>query len=209
MTDVAARPSPFVDWGVASLALPGERTSGDLHIVHPTADGVLVGVVDGLGHGEEAALAARRAVDTLGRFGHESVISLARRCHEALVGTRGVVMSLAVFGVAEATVTWLGIGNVEGVLVRADRKAVPPTETIVQRGGVVGYELPPLRASVISVVPKDTLFLATDGIRAGFTSGLQLQDPPQRLADQILAQGAKRTDDALVLVARYRGGGEG
>ena len=64
--------------------------------------------------------------------------------------------------------------------------------------------LPPLRAAVMSIAPGDTLVFATDGIRAGFLAGLKLTDQPQPLADHILADHAKRTDDGLVLVARYR-----
>ncbi len=49
----------LIDWGVATLMLAGERESGDLHLVKPVGTGVLVSVVDGLGHGAEAAAAAR------------------------------------------------------------------------------------------------------------------------------------------------------
>jgi phosphoserine phosphatase RsbX len=199
-----ADPSPLLEWGFASVALRGETMSGDLHLVQPFADGggVLVGAVDGLGHGEEAAAAARRAVETLQTFAHESVIALIRRCHEALHRTRGVVMSLASFQRRDDTMTWLGVGNVEGMLLRADPAAA--RETILLRGGVVGYELPQLRGTVVPITPGDTLLFATDGIRAGFDVGLNPADPPQRLADQILARCTTGTDDALVLVARYK-----
>jgi len=200
--------SPFLDWGFAAAPLSGETMSGDLHLVQPFADGggVLVGAVDGLGHGEEAAMAARRAVDTLQAFAHESVIALIRRCHEALHRTRGVVMSLASFNGQDDTMTWLGVGNVEGMLLRAEPGVGPAAarETIILRGGVVGYELPQLRATVVPIAPGDTLIFTTDGIRAGFEVGLPPTDPPQRLADQILARHATGTDDALVLVARYQ-----
>jgi hypothetical protein len=51
----------------------------------------------------------------------------------------------------------------------------------------------------------DTLVLATDGIRASFAEELSLRDPPQQIADHILARFGKDTDDALVLVARFVG----
>ncbi len=84
--------SSLLEWGVATLTLAGQSESGDLHLVREVGGGVLVAVVDGLGHGEEAALAARLAVTTLDRFAGEPVGSLVQRCHEALLGTRGVVM---------------------------------------------------------------------------------------------------------------------
>jgi hypothetical protein len=50
------------------------------------------------------------------------------------------------------------------------------------------------------------LVLATDGIRHDFVANLN-PGPPQAMADRILHQYAKGTDDALVLVAQYLGGG--
>jgi len=197
---------PFLDWGVASAALPGETTSGDLHVVRPSTKGVLVAVVDGLGHGEEAAAAAQRAAVTLMQHGNESVIALVRRCHRALIGTRGVAMSLATFNPADDSLTWLGIGNVEGLLLRTDPRTSRPMEAILLRSGVVGLELPQLRASVTTLAPGDLLVMATDGIRSGFAERLSAAQATQRLADQILADYRKSTDDALVLVARYLGG---
>ena len=195
----------LIDWGVATLTLPGERESGDLHLVKPVRAGVLVSVVDGLGHGADAAAAARAAVAALNRHAQESVLLLLQRCHEALAGTRGVVVSVALFDRTDGSMTWLGVGNVEGVLLYADAGGRRGRERLVTRGGIVGSELPPLRAEVLAVAPGDTLVLATDGIQSGFADELTVDAPPQQLADQILARSGKSTDDALVLVARYVG----
>ena len=195
----------LIEWGVATLTLPGERESGDLHLVKPVRAGVLVSVVDGLGHGAEAAAAARAAVAALSRHAQESVLPLLQRCHQALAGTRGAVVSVALFDRADGSMTWLGVGNVEGVLLYADAGGRRGRERLVTRGGIVGSELPPLRAEVLAVAPGDTLVLATDGIQSGFADDLAVDAPPQQLADQILARSGKSTDDALVLVARYVG----
>ncbi|MGH2625432.1 MAG: SpoIIE family protein phosphatase [Anaerolineales bacterium] len=203
-TAVAGRP-PLLEWGVATHTLPGQVECGDLHVIQPFAGGVMVGVVDGLGHGEEAAAAAKLAVATLSKRPEESVLSLVRHCHRALRGTRGVVMSIASLSGADDAMTWLGIGNVEGVLYRADAQGAPDRESILLRGGVVGYELPPLRAVMVPISRGDTLLLATDGIRAGFADDPALAESPQRLADHILAKYARETDDALVLAVRYLG----
>lgn len=193
-----------LEWGVASYPLAGEPESGDLHIVKPHAHGVLVGVVDGLGHGSEAAHAAKVAVDTLERNFQESVISLIRRCHEQLLQTRGAVMSLAAFDFRDETLTWIGIGNVEGVFSKMDTNLAQSNIHILHRGGVVGYQLPQLHASVISASPGDTLILATDGIRPEFFDTLSLRDTPERIAGDVVDRFRKDSDDSLVLVARYR-----
>ena len=196
----------LIEWGVAELALGGQVENGDCCVVQPFAGGVLLAAVDGLGHGHEAAAAARVAAATLEQFASEPLAALFYRCHERLRHTRGAVMSLASFHAGEPTMTWLGVGSVEGVLQRAGPSGSPASETLLLRSGVVGSHLPALRASVHPVNPGDTLILATDGIRRGFAEEVVRVVPPQRAADRILARYARGTDDALVLVARYRGG---
>jgi len=192
-----------VEWHVAGSSRPGEMDSGDLHLVQYFADGVLLGVVDGLGHGEEAAAAGRAAIEVLAESAQDPVISLVERCHERLRPTRGVVLSLASFKVKERTMTWMGVGNVEGAFLRGDPDAVPRQESLLLRSGVVGGSLPRLSASIIPVMPGDMLIFATDGIRSDFLTDVNPGDSPQRIADRIFAEYARQTDDALVLVTRF------
>jgi len=193
---------PLLDWGVATRTMAGERECGDGHLVVGFPRGGLVAVVDGLGHGGEAAVATRAAVATLAEHPDQPVAGLLQRCHERLRGTRGAVMTLASFCRADETLTWLGVGNVEGVLLRANPLALPARESILLRGGVVGYEIPALRPATHPLAAGDTLVLATDGVQSGFADGLAIDLSPAELADHILRRHGKDTDDALVLVAR-------
>ena len=63
MPDRAAREP--VEWGVAMRCRRGEATSGDLAVVTLLPEGVLVAGIDGLGHGQEAARAARKAAEVV------------------------------------------------------------------------------------------------------------------------------------------------
>ena len=201
----------LIEWGVAGRPCAGQTESGDQFCVEAGAPGgkrALVAVVDALGHGQEAAAAARIAIATLGKGGAESPIGLMGNCHQALHGTRGVVMSLAAFRAADHTMTWLGVGNVEGILLRRDRQGKPGQEVLLARPGVVGGQLPGLAASTIPVARGDLLIFATDGIREGFADGANPRHPPQQTADWILEEFGRETDDALVVVARYTGGGQ-
>jgi negative regulator of sigma-B (phosphoserine phosphatase) len=195
----------IIEWGSASLTMAGEAQSGDTHVVKGLPHGALLAAIDGLGHGEEAAAAANIAARVLQAAGNEPLISLLKRCHERLHSTRGVVLSLAFFNAVDETMTWVGVGNVEAVLQRADPAADPGYESLVLRNGVVGSRLPLLHAAIVPVMRGDTLIFATDGVRREFTERLARGDGPQQLADKILGQYAKGTDDALVLVARYVG----
>ncbi len=206
LAEMIDKHNSIIEWGVASATLPGQTESGDLYFLKESSDNVLAGVVDGLGHGKEAAIAARMTIETLQQHPEESVITLLQLAHEKLRTTRGVVLSLASFNARENMMTWLGVGNVEGILFRADANAVPPRELVPLRGGVVGYQLPQPFASVVQISPGDTLLFFTDGIRSGFHESKKIcSDPPDKIANDIYWRYGKGTDDALVLVVRYRG----
>lgn len=196
---------PVIEYGVARLALPGQNESGDQHVVSCNQSGVLLAAVDGIGHGEEAANAAKAATSILKAGTNEPVISLVGQCHEKLRPTRGVVMSLASIDISHGMMTWLGIGNVKGVLMRADARNGNGPETLLLRGGVVGAQLPPLQATVLPISRGDTVYFVTDGVRSEFVDSLTTRENPQRAADRILDQFRSGNDDALVLVARLIG----
>jgi len=199
------RQAPPVEWGLAERCRPGGTESGDRHVVQPSAAGVLLAAVDGLGHGEQAAVAARLATAILEEHADEPVAALVERCHAALARTRGVVMTLASLSARDLTMSWLGVGNVAGVLARADAGGGAQQELLLLRGGVVGQKLPHLQPALLTTAAGDTLLLATDGVRSDFADSLAPGLSPQQLADRILARHGKDTDDALVLVARVHG----
>jgi phosphoserine phosphatase RsbX len=205
MTAASLQREQGIEWSVASRALPGERMSGDLHVVAGWADGVLAGVVDGLGHGDEAMAAARTAVAVLEEHAGQSVIALVRRCHEALRGTRGAVMTLVSVDHREQTATTVGVGNVETVLFRANPLARPRRESVLLRGGVVGYNLPQLQASVFPLAAGDVVVFATDGLREDFAELVTETETVSKLAGRVMARKFRGTDDALVLAFRYLG----
>jgi serine/threonine protein phosphatase PrpC len=195
------------DHGVAIAPRPGEVECGDRHLVQPHEHGVLIAVMDGLGHGAEAAETAAAAAEALSRHADESVVTMVRACHEALRGSRGVALAVAAYDRRDGTVTWLGVGNVDAVLIRASPEVYPRAEHVLLRAGVIGHRLPPLYAAVLTVGDGDTLVMATDGVRGGFAQAVRNGDDPQETADRILAGFSTRSDDALVLVGRFKADG--
>jgi serine phosphatase RsbU (regulator of sigma subunit) len=202
-----ARRRRLVDWGVAAHTKAGETTSGDRYVVAPFREGLLVGAVDGLGHGREAAAAAARATRVLEREPEVPLPELVRRCHDALIDTRGVVLSLATISAPLRTLTWIGVGNVEGLVLRSDPAASPASEALLLRGGVVGYQLPQLSVAVLAVSPGDVVVFATDGVRPDFPAGARAGESPQHLAERLLRVYGRETDDALVLAVEILGSG--
>lgn len=195
----------MIEWATASRAAAVGQESGDACLVHVDSDEALVAVADGLGHGPNAASAAREAIALLGEARQGPPVLAFRRCHEGLRSTRGAALSVAWFDGTRGTMTWMGVGSVEGVLLRSQLQPDSNHETLLLRGGVVGRQLPPLHASVVSVSPGDTLVLATDGIRPRFACELKSSNSLQQMADAILSKFGVDTDDAMVLVVRYLG----
>lgn len=197
----------FVDYGVSTLAYDMATGSGDKYLVQSFDQGVLLALIDGLGHGPPAAEAAGIAVQVLKEHAGDPVITLTNRCHRALRLTRGAAMSLACVDLTALSMTWIGVGNVSGLLVRAASANLPEQEALLMRAGVVGHTLPALRVAVVPVFLGDTLIFITDGVAPAFTDDIGVNGTPQNIADHILRLHNKGTDDATVLVVRF--GGEG
>jgi len=184
------RDVPSVDYGIAIRALDGE--SGDLHLVQSFAGGALVAVADGLGHGPEAAVAAKAAMATLAAHPGAAVPRLMKACHEALKGTRGAVLSLASIDAGAGRMSWTGIGNVEAMLLHPTANGMRKRDAIMLQGGILGHRYPSPRVATLPIEPGDLLAFATDGIHADFEKEIHFANPLQISADRVLARCGKR-----------------
>jgi len=189
--------------GEAGAPLAGESRSGDLAVFAPYEGGALVATIDGLGHGPAAAAASEVAAGILTERPDDQPEALLKRCHNALRTTRGVVATLAWFDLASGGLTWTGIGNVEGRLVRAARKRGDSDDSPTLFGGVLGWSLPAVRVVRTELQPGDCLVMATDGVAADFGSSLMPGVPAEEQAKRVLASHARGSDDALVVAVRY------
>ena len=202
----AGSPTPGVEWGAAIRPLRGQTESGDLYVVSPWRRGVVLAAIDGLGHGRESAAAARTAGAAVEQEPDGDVLALLTRAHQAARRTRGAVMSIAALDTQAHLLSWCGVGNVEGVLLRSNGSEILQRESLMLRAGVLGDRLPPIQAAVLPVSYGDILVFATDGVRRGFLHEAGISGTAQQMADEILGKHATGMDDALVLVARYIGG---
>jgi serine phosphatase RsbU (regulator of sigma subunit) len=194
-----------LEWAVAGSALPGQDVSGDYWVAADRGGTGLLGVIDGLGHGADAAVAARRAAKVLMENLAEPLDALLVLCHHALSETRGAAITLAAIDPEEESLTWLGVGNVAAMVVRAAPGGPVTVAGAPLRGGIVGFQLPSfLRPEPVKIRPGDLVIMGTDGLTAGFDEGITLGYTIVEVAQGILSRCAKGTDDALVLVTRQR-----
>ncbi len=195
----------LIEWAVASAQAEHELESGDASVVIEGGTRALVAVIDALGHGPEAAATARQARTALLQAAGLEPAAMLQRCHQQLLRSRGAAISLCAFDGEEGALTWVGVGNVEGLLVRVTPEGTSVRESLLTRGGVVGYQLPALRPATLRIQRGDLLLLATDGIRVGLGERVSVLETPRQNADRLFAWGRLPKDDALLLVARYAG----
>ena len=191
----------MLDWASAVRPFPGEHACGDALFVDSFPGGTLVALIDGLGHGPEAASAAGAAVAALALSSSDPVGLLLERCHLALSRTRGAAISL--LSLREGVLSWVGVGNVEAVLLRGGATENSRVEHLLLVGGIVGQKLPRLQVRSVTVAAGDLLAAASDGVRPDFGSRIDRHASPFDSSRAILEE-SDVEDDLLVWLGRIK-----
>ncbi len=183
-----------LDVGISFRPCAGETACGDVAVARPTADGLLFGVVDALGHGDGAAAVAADALRSLLavplRGGVAGVLAVL---DAALRGGRGAAALLCI--AHDDAIEGCGVGNVE---LRSTGMRLP----VVATPGVLGRG-PAVRPRIFSarLVAGARLVLFSDGVSARLRPDEDRALPAQAASAALLGRWAKPTDDATVLVA--------
>jgi phosphoserine phosphatase RsbX len=196
-----------IEWAVAGRPRPGEDVSGDQSLAVGINDkAALFGVLDGLGHGPAAAIAATAGVDVLNGACGERLEVLVQLCHRVLSATRGAAMTLARIDFATGQLSWTGVGNVSANLVAKAASGVQIRSSARLIAGIIGYRIPDITpAQLVSIRTGDLLLIASDGITEDHLDHIEFAASASVIAEQILVKHSKESDDALVLAARHRG----
>lgn len=186
-----------ITWGAIGRAKQGQSVSGDTYFVNEYAEGkLLVTVVDGLGGGVEAARAAHIAVEVFQQTPALPLPDMLRQAHTALHSTRGAVVGLLRLELTQAKASYIGVGNI-GIQVYS-RQPIKP----ISKNGILGFRLPTLLELHYTYDPGDIFVLYSDGVSQQFTQdpSIDIRQPPQAIAERILASYGKFSDDATVVV---------
>ena len=191
-----------LEFGVASRPHPMCDLNGDTFVIKKWAESALVGVIDGLGHGQfahRAAQSARRYVET--HF-DQPLEEIFRGAGRACRGTRGVVMALARFDWAAGEMSFASVGNIEARVLGG------AAFSLMVRRGIVGINAP---GAMVTKHPwsaaENILVMHSDGLSqrwskedfTGFTD-----KPADAVAMKFLNTLAKKDDDATVLVVKQK-----
>jgi hypothetical protein len=156
-------------------------------------------LVDGLGHGPEAAEAAQRAVTFIEGSGLWNPVRLLQGVHEALRGSRGAAIGLALADGAAGCLQYVGVGNVE-LRLHSDR-----VTRFLSVGGIVGVDVRRAREDRAAYQKGDLLLFHTDGVSSDFNleeiPGIRLV-APDFISGWLMDRYGKPSDDATVLAVR-------
>jgi hypothetical protein len=186
-------------WAGAGRPLAGMPVNGDAAWTWSQGPRLQVAVMDGLGHGQDAAAASQEACRCLDARGGQGLAILLRALHEALRRTRGAALSLADADLGAGLLRWCGIGNVQGCLAGSQGRT-----RLLNLGGIVGLNLPSnLLIRELPLAPGDLLLFCTDGVEEAFLREAPLDADPAILAPLALERYARAGDDALLWVGRF------
>jgi hypothetical protein len=198
---VAAAPRSLS--GAVCLPLAGETESGDAWMVARQRQAIALVVVDGLGHGPEAAKAARAAVDAVAQQPGMRPAEQIEVCHAALRPTRGAAQAVALIDLAARQLYFAGVGNISACIVDGDTR-----RQLMSHNGIVGHNMRKVQEFALPCGPGALVILASDGIGTQWDlaqyPGLAACDPAI-VAAVLLRDFGRARDDACVLVQRCPG----
>lgn len=157
-------------------------------------------IVDGLGHGKEAEMAAKAAVKYIADHLSESLPEIFAGCNTELRKTRGAAAGIAVIDEDKGELTYAGIGNTR--IIIANAKAF----RLASNYGIVGGGFKTLTPETIPIGKGAIVIMFTDGVeelidlsRYDLISG-----DVHKLAEKIITDYRIERDDAAVLVYKKR-----
>ena len=179
-------------------AFANADVSGDawLHLTQPWGD--RIALVDGAGHGPTAAIAANAALDSVTASATLGLDETFGRCHRALLSsTRGAVLTIV--DITKASVTFGGVGNVDGHLVMQHR-----SHRFTADRGLLGSTLPRIHPVTFELIEPDWfIVMHSDGISSRMKpewKPLANLEAREAYLDAAMAEWGRSTDDATLVM---------
>lgn len=187
--------------GAARKALNEGEPCGDAFLWWSRGPLWTICLVDGLGHGVNAARASEMALSQASASREASPRELLKSIDGAIRNSRGAAMTIIEVDTAKGTLVHAGIGNVRAAIVG------DPVTRFEARPGIVGTGVSAMSAETATWRDGDLLVLWTDGIPAYLELGPEhrgLGGDPERLAESLIKTVATGRDDAAIVCCHLR-----
>lgn len=197
----AGQAASAVSEGAVCLPKAGERVSGDAWLSESRRGRRMLAVVDGLGHGPDAAVASRAALEAAAKHFDARPAAIVEAMHGALRATRGAAAAVAMLQGERCD--YCGIGNISGAIVHG-RAA----KSMVTHNGILGHNVHGFHEFSYAYPAGALCIMHSDGVSARWDLGAYpglAQRHPALIAAALYRDFGRGRDDATVLVVRNPG----
>jgi anti-sigma regulatory factor (Ser/Thr protein kinase) len=189
-----------IEVGAICKPMPGEQRCGDGWACELLPGRYLFVLVDGLGHGPGAAVAAERAVASVRQHRAESPAVIVQGAHDALRDTRGAALAVAEIDILQQTLRYCGVGNISAALIVGDN-----LRHLVSYNGTAGHEARKIVEFSYPWTATALLIMHSDGLMTRWDlqayPGL-IQRHPSLIAGVLYRDFVRGRDDVTVVVAK-------
>jgi anti-sigma regulatory factor (Ser/Thr protein kinase) len=199
-SEVSQESRSAVNFSAFTAPYPGETACGDNIAWEITGDRCIVLVVDGLGHGPQAAEAADVAVRIFRTYSSDAPASIITRLHDALKAARGAAAAVAEIRPLAGTLVYAGVGNIAGSILSNTL-----SRSLVSHNGTLGHVMARVQEFKVEWPKDGILIMHSDGLQSRWDlsryPGL-LSKQPALIAGVLLRDFRRERDDASVLVMK-------
>ncbi len=201
MLEVGSK-GPQPDPQVAGVAIPypGERYCGDAWSYHQSGGRTIVLLVDGLGHGRDAAVAAEEAVAIFQSRLERSPGEILSYVNDALKKTRGAVAGIAAIDNSDSSLTYAAVGNTAASVISRDA-----SRSLVAHSGTLGVASPRIQEFSMDWPKDGVLIMHSDGLQSRWDiasySGL-ISRHPAVIGAALIRDFRRQRDDVSVVVVK-------
>lgn len=189
------------DKNQAGMTVPkaGELVSGDKWCIASDGEKTHCLLVDGLGHGIEAAEAANLAVKRFKENLSKPPKVVLEIVHKSLRGSRGAVGAIAQIDQRDGKLDFCGLGNISAIVVEETSR-----KHMTSLNGTLGYEARKMQEFTHLWRSDSVLLMHSDGLSSKtFEDIYTIQSQPAPIIAAWLYQKyTKRTDDSTILVCK-------
>jgi anti-sigma regulatory factor (Ser/Thr protein kinase) len=189
---------PFA-WAVIGRPAPFETLCGDAWRIAERDDMLALMIVDGLGHGPEAAKAAAEAISVFDRDPFIPLADFFGASHARMHGTRGGALAAAHFDASQRKLKYAGVGNIAGHLHGERGRG------LFSHNGIVGVQIRKVQEFNYEYPASGLVVMHSDGLQSRWSLDLYpglAQRHPAVIAGVLYRDYTRGRDDVTVAVVR-------